>query len=166
MIGWGVAAPHIGEVVDWRSFFFRWFVGQAHSRPRALKYHILYINRRGSGQGCAFGGSHRYISSHGGVIPKKPLIFGTPMGISSINVYGHISAKKIHIMTLDGLKCASRQDSQCAIRKIRGWGHFRGQIYKSFTGKFTAIINMHSVIRQVATYSHILSVVSQDKYFA
>ena len=107
MIGWGVAAPHIGEIVDLRSFFFRCFVGQAHSRPRALEYHILYINRRGFGQGCAFGGSHRYISSHLGVIPPKPLILGTPMGISSINVYGRISAKKIHIMTFDGSKCAS-----------------------------------------------------------
>ena len=55
MICWGVAAPHIGEVVDWRNFFLC-FVGQAHSRPRPLEYHVLYINRRGSGQGCAFGG--------------------------------------------------------------------------------------------------------------
>ena len=35
-----------------------------------------------------------------------------------------------------------------------------------FKGKFTATIKMHSVIRQVATYSHILSFVSQDKHFA
>ena len=117
-------------------FFLRCFVGQAHSRPRALEYHMLYINRRGFGQGCAFGGSHRYISSHLGVIPPKPLILATPMGISSINVYGRISAKKTHIMTLDGSKCTSRQDSQCAISKLRGWGHLRGQIYKvCFKGK-------------------------------
>ena len=146
---------------------FRCFVGQAHSRPRALEYLILYINRRGSGQGCAFGGSHRYISSHLGVIPPKPLILATPMGIPSINVYGRISAKKTHIMTLDGSKCASRQDSQCAIRKIRGWGHFRGQIYKSFFQRqIYSHYKNHSVIRHVATFSHILSFVGQDKPFA
>ena len=35
MIGVGVAAPHMGEVVDWRSFF-RCFVRQTCSRPRAV----------------------------------------------------------------------------------------------------------------------------------
>jgi hypothetical protein len=55
MISGAVAAPHMGEAVDWRRFF-RFFVRQAHSRPRALDTHILYINRSGFGQGCAFGG--------------------------------------------------------------------------------------------------------------
>jgi hypothetical protein len=56
------------------------------SRPRALESHIIYINWHGSGQGCAFGGSHRYISSHGGVIPPKPFILG--IGFSGLNVTG------------------------------------------------------------------------------
>jgi hypothetical protein len=92
---------------------------------------MLYINRRGSGQGCAFWGSHRYVSSHGGVIPEKPLILGPSMGIPSLNVYGRISAQDKHITTLDSSKCASRQDTQCAIVKTEGWGHCRGQTYKS-----------------------------------
>jgi hypothetical protein len=73
MIGRGVAAPLIGEVYGWRSSFFsRRLLGQAHSRPRALESDILYINRCGFGQGCAFWGSLRYISSNGGVIPQNP----------------------------------------------------------------------------------------------
>ena len=63
-----------------------------------------------------------------GVIPHKPLIFGTSMGISSLNVYGRISAQKKRIIMLYGSKCASWQGTHCAIIKIRGWGHFRGQI--------------------------------------
>jgi hypothetical protein len=92
---------------------------------------MLYTNRRGSGQGCAFWGSHRYVSSLGGVIPEKPLILGPPMGIPSLNVYGRISAQDKHITTLDSSNCASRQDTQCAIVKTEGWGHCRGQTYKS-----------------------------------
>jgi hypothetical protein len=43
------------------------------------------------------------------------------------------------MMTLDSSKCASRQDTQCAVVKTKGWGHCRGQTYKvCFKGKFTA----------------------------
>jgi hypothetical protein len=122
MIGRGVAAPHMGEVVDWRSFF-RVCVRQAHNRPPALGSHILYINRRDSGQGCAFEGSHRYISSHEELSPENPS-FGDVKGISSVNVYGRISAQKKHVVTLDGSKCTSRQDTQCAIVKS-GNGSFQ-----------------------------------------
>ena len=50
--------------------FFRCFVQQAHSRPQALESHILYINRRGFGQGCAFGGPI-HISYPVGMLPPK-----------------------------------------------------------------------------------------------
>ena len=33
MIGWGVAAPHIGEVVDWRSFFSGGLLGKRTADP-------------------------------------------------------------------------------------------------------------------------------------
>jgi hypothetical protein len=47
--------------------------------------------------------------------PKTPH-FGTPMGISSLNVYGRISAQKKRMMTtLDSSKCTSRQDTQCVV---------------------------------------------------
>jgi hypothetical protein len=73
MIGRGIAAPHMGEVVDWQSFFsFQRLFGQAHSRRQAPESHILYINRRGFGQECTFSESHRYILSHGEVIPEIP----------------------------------------------------------------------------------------------
>jgi hypothetical protein len=64
-------------------------------------------------------------------IPQKPLIFGPSMGIPSLNVYGRISAQEKHITTLDSSTCASRQDTQCAIVKTKGWGHCRGQTYRS-----------------------------------
>jgi hypothetical protein len=131
MIGQGVSAPHIGEIYGSRSFFFWWLVGQTHSRPRTLEPHMLGTNRRGSGQGCAFWGSHRYDSSLGGVIPEKPLILGPPMGIPSLNVYEPISAQDEHITTLDSSNCAYRQDTQCATVKTERWGHWRGQTYKS-----------------------------------
>jgi hypothetical protein len=105
MIGWGVTAPHIGEIYGWRSFFsFSAMVtSRASAQPTpALEPHMLYINRRGTGQGCAFWGSHRYVSSHGGVISEKPLISGPSMGIPSLNVYGRISAQDKHMTTFDG----------------------------------------------------------------
>jgi hypothetical protein len=46
---------------------------------------------------------------------QKPLILGTSMGIASLNVYGRISAQKKRIITLDGSKSASRQDTQYAL---------------------------------------------------
>ena len=33
MIGWGVAAPHIGEIVDWRSFFSGVLLGKRTVDP-------------------------------------------------------------------------------------------------------------------------------------
>jgi hypothetical protein len=45
-----VAAPLMCDIVDW--WFFRCFVGHAHTRCRALESHVLCINRRGLG--------HRY----------------------------------------------------------------------------------------------------------
>jgi hypothetical protein len=73
--GIAARAPHMGEVVDWQIFFP---VICSASVP-----HILYTNRRSFGQGCDFGASHRYASSHGAVAPKTvPLIFGTSKGIS------------------------------------------------------------------------------------
>jgi hypothetical protein len=130
MISWGVSAPHIGEIYGSRSFFPVTCWANAQPTPNA-QAHMLYTNRRGSGQGCAFWGSHRYISSLEGVIPEKPLFFGPPMGIPSLNVYGRIAAPDKHITTLDGSNCASRQNTQCAIVKTEGWGHYRGQTYKS-----------------------------------
>jgi hypothetical protein len=84
-------------------------------------------------------GSHRYVSSRRGVIPQKPLILETSMMISSLNVYGRISVQEKRITTLDSSKCASWQDTQCAIIKTKGWGHCVGQITKvCFKGKFIA----------------------------
>jgi hypothetical protein len=130
MIGRGVAAPHIGEVYGWRSFFLVTSWASAQPTPSARVPHII-INRRGFCQGCAFCGSHQYVSSHEGVIPKKPSFLGPSMGIPSLNVYGRISAQEKRMTTLDSSKCASRQDTQCAVVKTKGWSHCRGQTYKS-----------------------------------
>jgi hypothetical protein len=147
MIGWGVMAPHIGEIHGSGSFWYFFPVTSraSASRPRALEPHMLYINRRGFSQGCAFWGSHWDISSRGGVIPKKSLILGPSMGIPSLNVYRRISAKDKHITMLDSSKCASRQNTQCAIVKTEGWGHCRGQTYKSlFQRQIYCQISKHS----------------------
>jgi hypothetical protein len=124
----GVAAPLLGEVVGWR-LSSSFFVPQAHSRLWELESHIIYVNQRGFSQGCAFWESRRYIPYDWIATPQKTHIFGTPVGISSLHVYCCISAQKKQIITLYGLKCASQQNTQCAIRKRRGWGHFRGQNY-------------------------------------
>jgi hypothetical protein len=42
------------------------------------------------------------------------------MGISSLNIDRRISALKKRITTVDSSKCASRQDTQCAMVKIGG----------------------------------------------
>jgi hypothetical protein len=84
-------------------------------------------------------GSHRYVSSHGGVILRKPLILGPSMGIPSLNVYGRISAEDKHITTLDSSKCVSRQDTQCAIVKAEDGVIAGVKLTKvCFKGKFTA----------------------------
>jgi hypothetical protein len=54
-----------------------------------------------------------------GINPKK-LILGSSVGISSLNVYGRISAKQKHIIMLDGSKCTFRQDTMCNLKKLRG----------------------------------------------
>jgi hypothetical protein len=80
-----------------------------------------------------------------GVIPPNPLILGTSMGTPSFNVYGRILAQEKHITTLDSSKCASRQDTLCAIVKIKKWGHCKGQNSKSlFQRQIASQISNHS----------------------
>ena len=62
----------MGEIVDWRIFSGVLIVRQAHSRPRTLESHILYINRRGFGQGCAFGGPINISRPVGKLLPQTP----------------------------------------------------------------------------------------------
>jgi hypothetical protein len=57
-------------------------------------------------------------------LPTKTPHFGTSMRISSLNVYPHIAAQNEPIITLDGSKCVSLQDTHFAIIELRGWGHF------------------------------------------
>jgi hypothetical protein len=56
----------MGEVVEWGSFSGVFFA------QRTADPELLYIYHRGFDQGCAFGGSQRYISSHGELPPKTP----------------------------------------------------------------------------------------------
>jgi hypothetical protein len=90
-------------------------------------------------------GSHRYVSSHGEVIPEKPQIMGPSIGIPSLNVYRRISAQGKRMTTLYSSKCASRQDAQCAVVKTEGWGHYRGQTCDSlFQRQIYSQISKHS----------------------
>jgi hypothetical protein len=71
MIGRGSRRPIWVKLSTGGVFFFRWLLGQAHSQRRALESHILYINRRGFAQGCAFWASIRVIP-WGNYSPKAP----------------------------------------------------------------------------------------------
>jgi hypothetical protein len=63
------------------------------------------------------------------------------MGISGLNIYGHISAQEKRIMTLDdSSKCTSPQDTQCAtVKKLRDGVITEVKLTKvCFKGNFTA----------------------------
>jgi hypothetical protein len=81
IISGGITVPHVGEVVNWRSFL-RCFVWLAHSRPRALEFYVLFINRCYFGQRIALEWSHQYTSSLGGVIPQNLSLWGRQWGFS------------------------------------------------------------------------------------
>jgi hypothetical protein len=72
--------------------FFMCSVGQVDSRPRALKSYILYINQHSFVKDVPLGGLSNIFSSHGELSPKTPNS-GTSLGISSLNVFGHVSAQ-------------------------------------------------------------------------
>jgi hypothetical protein len=129
----------VGEVVNWRNFFSADFSASAQPIPSACHESlILYINRRGFDQGCAFRvSSIRLIPC--GSYPQNSLILRTSMGISSLNVYGRTTAQEKRITTLHSSKCASRKDTQCAIVNTKGWGPCRVKLAKVFfAGKFTS----------------------------
>jgi hypothetical protein len=139
MIGLGVTAPHIGEVYGWRTFFLVTCRVSPQPTPSARVLHIIHQSTRFRPRMCLLGVSSIRLIPWG-VIPPKPLILGTSKGISSLNVYGRISVQENYdITTLDSSKCASLQDTQCAIVKTKEWGHCRGKLTKvCFKGKFTA----------------------------
>jgi hypothetical protein len=95
----------------------------AQPTPSARVPHIIHQSMRFRPRMCLLGGlidiSHPL--SLGGVIPEKPLILEPSMGIPSLNVYGRISAQEKRITTLNSSKCASRQDTQCAVVKAKEW---------------------------------------------
>jgi hypothetical protein len=92
MIGREVAAPHTDEVVVWRSVFFSGdFSGKRTADPEhSSSTYYTSINEL-SAKDVPFGGLIDTSHSMGKLSPKKPLILGKSMGISSSNVYGRIS---------------------------------------------------------------------------
>jgi hypothetical protein len=116
----------------------------AQPTPNARTPRVIHQSTRFRPRTCLLG-SHQYLSSHGGVIPEKPLILGPSMRIPRLIVYGRISAQDKHITTLDSSKCASRQDTQCTTVKTEGWGNFRGQTHKSlFQRQIYSQLSKHS----------------------
>jgi hypothetical protein len=105
MIGWGVAAPHIGEIYGSWSFFSGDFSGKRTADPeRSSPIYYTPIDAVPAKDVPFRVSSIRLIPW--GVFPEK--ILGTPMGIPSLNVYGRISAHEKRMTTLDSSKCASR----------------------------------------------------------
>jgi hypothetical protein len=124
----------MGEIVDRRRFFSGDFSGKRTAdTERSSPSYYTSIDAV-TAKDVPFGGL--IDMSH---------FMGTSMGISGLNVYGGISAQEKRITTLDGLKCPSQQDTQCAIVKAKGWGHCRGQTYKSlFQRQIYSQISNHS----------------------
>jgi hypothetical protein len=92
------------------------------SRPRALESQIIrHQPTRYRPRMCLLGvPSIHFILWW--VNLQKSYIFGTSMGIFSLNVHRHVSTQKKQIIMLDGSKCVSRrQDIECAISKNRRW---------------------------------------------
>jgi hypothetical protein len=82
--------------------------------------HIIHQSTRFRSRSCHFGGLSDTSHPMAELSPKKTLIFGTSTRISSLKVYGRISAQEKHITTLDGSKCASRQDTRCSVLRTEG----------------------------------------------
>jgi hypothetical protein len=128
----------VGEVIDWRSFFPVTSRASAQPTPSAGVPHIIHQSTRFRPKMCILGVSSKRLKTWGSY-PPKPLILGTSLGISSVIVYGRISAQEKRITTLDSSKCASRQHTQCTIVKTKRWGHAGVKLTKvCFKGKFTA----------------------------
>jgi hypothetical protein len=111
-------------------FFLVTFWASAQPTASARVPHIIHQSMRFRLRMCLLGVSSIRLIPWGSY-PQKPLILGPSMGIPSLNVYGRISAQEQRMTTLDSSKCASRQDTQCAVVKTEGWGHCRGQTYIS-----------------------------------
>jgi hypothetical protein len=126
----GIAAPHMGEVVDWGSFPV-FYSASAQPTP-SFESLILHINRRGSGQGCTFGGLIDTSIPMGELSPKT-LHFGDSNGDFKLKrLRAYLGTEETEdIMTIDSSKCASWQDTQCAIVKTEELSHCRGQTHKS-----------------------------------
>jgi hypothetical protein len=132
MISRGVSAPHIGEIYGSWSFSFSGdLLGKRTADPERSSPTCYTPIDALPTKDVPFGGLIDMSHPLGELYPKN-LHFGAPMGIPSLNVYERISAQDKHITTPDSSNCASRQDTQCAIVKHEGWGHCRGQTYKSF----------------------------------
>jgi hypothetical protein len=114
-----VAVPHMVEVIDWR-WFSGVLWGTRTATPSARVPHTIHQSTR-FGPGMCLLGVSSILLTMCGELPQKPLIFGTGMGISSLNVCARISsAQKKRIITLDGSKWGTQQVTQYAIRKSRG----------------------------------------------
>ena len=73
MIGWGVAAPHIGEIVDLRSFFFPAFCwASAQPTPSPRVPHIIHQSTRFRPRMCLWGVSSIHLIPFGSYSPKTP----------------------------------------------------------------------------------------------
>jgi hypothetical protein len=136
MIGRGVAAPHIGEIYGWRSFFAGHFSGKRATDPEPSSPTDYTSIDAVLAKDVPFGSLIDTSHPMGELSPKIPH-FGAVNRDFHLNVYGRISAQDKHIMTLDSSKCASRQDTQ-----TEGWGHCRSQFCRltkvCFKGKFAA----------------------------
>jgi hypothetical protein len=80
MIGWRVAAPHMGEVVDWQRFPFSGdFSGKRTADPeRSSPTYYTSVDAVSTKDVPL--GSHRYVSSYGVDIPKNPSSWGLQWG--------------------------------------------------------------------------------------
>jgi hypothetical protein len=142
MIGRGVAAPHIGEIYGSGSFSFFLVTSRASSQPTgsARAPHIIHQSTRLRPRRCLLDVSSIRLIPWRSYPQKTPSFWGSNGDSHQLKrLRAYLGTGYKHITMLDSSKCASRQDTQCAILKNKGWGHCRGELTKvCFKVKFTA----------------------------
>jgi hypothetical protein len=80
MIGWGVAAPHIGEVVDWRSFFSGVLLGKRTADPEPSSTTYYTSIDAVPAKDVPLGGPIDTSYPMGELFPKNPSLCGLQWG--------------------------------------------------------------------------------------
>ena len=141
MIGWGSRLP-IRVKLSTGGVFSGVLLGKRTADPEPSSTTYYTSIDAVPAKGVPLEVSSIHLIPWGSYSPKNPHFEDSNGDFQHKRLPAYLGKEETFHDALDGSKCASRQDTQCAIRKIRGWCHFRGQIYKSFKGKFATTIKI------------------------